>query len=237
MNLIKEIIQGNPDEEYIHRRFIRYGRGEFQGPMIKIKNEGDILKISSSEEYVNSLGWIMTKDSSKEFSVSGSIISKEDISGYLRENSINVSKSAKKKGVYTLPVKGFIPAETLSKIYSEFPSQHIFLDLKPAEGKEGLKTKKKPPKPGSGADQKFCSAALDLSSLKTVMDEFCFDSNTGNFKEIEVSHKYVIKDIIIPEEYREDYSMARIHSKRKGVIERSLTIDGKKTESVHDFII
>ncbi|MBN2014086.1 MAG: hypothetical protein JW778_02800 [Candidatus Altiarchaeota archaeon] len=237
MHFIKEIIQRNPEKEYIHKKFIKYGRGEFQGPIMTIRNEGNMIKISSSDDYVNSLGWIMTKDSRDEFNISGSIISWEDITSHLSENNITVTKSSKKKGVYTLQVKGSVPAENLSKIYSEFPDAQILLDLNPAIGRENLKTKKKPQKLGSGFDQKFCSAVFDIKRLKSVIDEFCFDLTDEEFKGIHITHRYSIGDIIIPEEYMGNYAMARIHAKRKGLLKRTLEVDGKKTEKEHEFIV
>ncbi len=236
MHFIKEIIQGDPDKEHVHTRFIRYGKGTFFGPIIKIKNNGKTLKISASNEYVNTLGYILAKNSVDEFDVSGKIISREDIRDQLSENNLDVKSHSKKKGVYTFIVEGSVSGDILAKTYSMFESAHIFLDLKQSNTKNKLKTKKKPPRPGSKIDEKFCSAVIDSSQIKEVLTEICFDSDSEDFKEINLSHTYLIKDIIIPEEYKGDYQNARIYSKRNGILLRVIDVDGNKKENEYELI-
>ncbi len=204
MHFIKEIFQGNQGQEHIHRKFVRYGRGEFKGPAIDIKNSGRILKVSASDEYVNVLGEILTGKSTQNFNFSGDIISRDNIETLISGFGVTIMKSAKKKGVYTFKVAGSLPAKNLSKIYSGLESAYIFMDLDSPGSNLNLKTKKKLPKPGSGADIKFCSATLDSALTNAVMEGICFDADAKDFKEIKISHRYIVKEILIPGEYQED---------------------------------
>jgi len=237
MHFIREIFQGNQEQEYIHRKFVKYSRGEFEGPVIRIRNSRNLLKINASDEYVNVLGKILTKNSSQTFNVSGNIISRDNIENFLQELGIPIEKSTRKKGLFTLNLKGSIPAEDLSRLYSELKGSYIFLDLTSSDNNSNLKTKKKSPKPGSKPDQNFCSAVLDSSLTDAIMDEVCFDIDVKNFEEIKISHRYIIKELLIPEEYKENLALARIYAKRRGIIERLVEINGKKTEIQHEFVV
>ena len=158
MHYIEELIAGGGDKEHIHRRFIRYGRGEFSGAAICIKKDGANLKIAASEDYVNCLGEIIAKDSKETFSVSGSIISREDVSSQIKAAGLDVKKSAKKKGFYATQVAGTLSGGALSSLYSGLESAHMLLELK--SQKASLKCKKNLPKPSGGVDEKFCSATM-----------------------------------------------------------------------------
>ncbi|RLI93262.1 MAG: hypothetical protein DRO89_00405 [Candidatus Altiarchaeales archaeon] len=237
MHFIREIFRGNQDREYIHRKFVRYGRGEFEGPVIRIRNSGNRLKINASDDYVNILGEILAKNSSKALNVSGNIISRDNIESLLSELGIPIEKATGKKGLFTLNLKGTIPAENLSRLYSELKGSHIFLDLTSSDKNSHLKTKKRLPRLGSEPDQNFCSAIFDTSLTDAIMNEICFDIDVKDFEEIKISHRYIIKELLIPEEYRENLALARIYSKRKGIIKRFVEIDGRKTEIEHEFIV
>jgi hypothetical protein len=237
MHFILEIFQGNRNQDHIHRKFVRYGRGEFEGPAMVIKNSGGRLRINASDEYVNLLGGILTRNSSQGFNFSGDVISKDDVRNLLQELGIAIEKSAKKKGIFSFRVKGSLPAEKLSGLYSGLEGSYLFLDLTSTDGKSKLKTKKKPPKPGSGADLNFCSATLDSTLTDAIMNEILFDMETGGFREVKIYHSYTIDELLIPDEYRGDFALARIHAKRKGTIKRVVEIDGEKTEIEHELIV
>ena len=73
-----------------------------------------------------------------------------------------------------------------------------------------------------------------MSALQLLMDGILFDvdkkrvvsdKNSGGIK---VSHTYVIKEMVVPEEYKNDFAAARIHAKRMGVIRRVVEVDGEK---------
>ena len=54
-------------------------------------------------------------------------------------------------------------------------------------------------------------------------------------KKIEVATVYEITDIEIPQEYKDDFAMARKMAKRKGRVKRSITVDGETQESTLEF--
>lgn len=236
MHFIKEIIQGDPDQEHIHLRFKRYGRGEFAGPSIGIKEKSGFLKINASDGYAEALGEILAGEDCV-FEFSGNIISRDDLTDFLEGQKIEIEKAAKKKGVNNYTVKANASSQTLRGLYEKLKGALVFLDIKSAGGKEFLKTKKKPPKPGSGADAKFCSAVLESSKKEELIEKICFDLDKKDFREASILHTYVIEDLAVPEEYKKDPAKARIHAKRKGTLKRMIEVDGVKRENEYDLLV
>lgn len=239
MHFIAEILKGDGVSDYVHQRFTRYGRGSFDGPVIVLKKAKNAIKVNSTEDYVNVLGETITRNiEADSIGVKGKIICKRDIKSILDESNIGVSKiSHKKAGLYTYEVDCETSRDKLAIIYSKIPDAHVLIDLT-LEKPWKLKCKKAPPKPGSGADENFCSAALGISALEDVMKEILFDLDSGkDFDEVRVEHTYNIEKLMIPEECRKDPAKARIQAKRRGVIKRIVVVDGVTKETEHKLLV
>ena len=246
MNLIKEIVEGNCDKDYIHQRFVKYSKGNFGGPVISIKKAGKKIKIAGSIDYVNTLGELIannngTASDAGNFKVSGTIVSRRDISGEL-DGKIPLTKTKKRIGTFTSEVKCESDPKILAGIYREFPDAFILLSLSAPDKTVTLKTKKKVPRAGKDVDDKFFSATLPESVLDFVLGEFCFDldMNEGDkkgFKEITVSHEYQINEIVIPEEYKNDPARARVNAKRKGTMKRVILVDSVEQRTDCDLLV
>jgi hypothetical protein len=233
MHYLEELIHGEGDKEHVHRRFIRYGRGEYPGAVISIKKDRTVLKVAASEDYINSIGEILAKGSKENFSVSGSIISREDVSPQIKAAGLDIKKTAKKKGVYAIQVAGTLSGTALHELYSALESAHMLLELK--SGSISLKSKKSLPKPSGGVDEKFCSATMPAEKLQALLKEVCSDPIKEGFDELVIEHTYIIKDLAIPEKYKNDYAAARIQAKRKGVMKRTINAGSQKTTIEHEF--
>lgn len=228
MHYIKEIFLGKP-VDYMHAQYTRYGRGTFDGPTLTIKN-GPTIKAEGSIHYANILGGIIADNSRQDIDASGIIYAK-------REIKIPVETSGKKTkgGLRSVDVNSSLPADALKMIYGDYPDAFILLELNAGGWK--LKCKKKPPKPGGGLDEKFCSAIMETSALDRVMDEILFDVKDKNFKEATLKHQITIDELVGSEELKKDPAKFRLEAKRKGKIKRTVTIDGKTTETTKEFIV
>ncbi len=231
MNFIKEIFLGNPEQDFIHQKFVRYGRGDFDGPVINLKKSINSIKINASIDYVNSLGELIAKNTDHDLKVSGKLFAKREIGSELVRNR------EKRRGIYSGDISDVLSPNELLKLYDEFRDAFILVDISSLDRRFNLKTKKKLPKIGSGIDERFCSATFDVSAMADLMSELCFGVNAEGFKEIRISHMYRINHLIIPEEYRDDPKMVRIHAKRKGIIKRIITVDGERTEAEKEFVV
>ncbi len=232
MNFIKELFEGDSEQDWIHQRFIRYGKGEFSGPYISIKKVGDFLKIRSSADYINILGMLLVETFSGILKVEGSILSREKIDTYIETISLGIVKAGREKGIFSYRVKGEVNSNALAELYSKLKGGVLLLNL--SGSKVGLNVKKRLPKPGSTRDEKFCTCTLEQDNR--ILNELCFDVDVKEFKEIEISHTYRIDEIIVPEDCR-DISLARVLAKRKGSVRRSVRIDGSLHETERELFV
>ena len=91
-----------------------------------------------------------------------------------------------------------------------------------------VKVGKSLPKPGSDLKNNFCKCILPLS----ILDEL---TEKRNFKKLQVYYTIKIENIIIPDEYKNNFEEARKHSLRGGKIIRNLTVDGNTETKEAEF--
>ena len=229
MHYIKEIFLGKP-VDYMHNQFTRYGRGVFEGPRLTVKN-GPVIKAEGSIHYVNILGELIVQNSSQEFKVDGTINAKREI-----KVPLNTGKKNNKGDLHSVEVKDDIHSDGLKMIYNDYKDGNILMSLKQASGKWKLACKKKLPKPGGKLDEKFCSALFETKALEDFIGEIMFDIKDKNFKEAEIKHEITIEELVGTPELKKDAAKFRLEAKRKGKIKRTVTVDGKKTETTKEFL-
>jgi hypothetical protein len=221
MHYVKQIFGGVP-EDWVHERFVRYGRGEFEGPIVSVAKSGKGVKVSASWEYASALVEVLAS-AGGTLEVKGSVFARRDISGALKD-FLAVSKEKKKKGLYSADVVGELDADAFKGLLGMIPDAILLLDA--SAGRSKVKCKKKPPKPGSGLDESFCTGDYEGELLGKVRNEILFDVS-GDFTEARASHKYLIKELVAPAGVS-DPAKIRVEAKRKGTIERNTTVDGKE---------
>ena len=215
MNFIKQIVQGNVDES-VHKRFARYGKGEYERGLLLIK-KGKNLKIKSSYDWANDFFLMIAENIKCDAEVDGKIIATRDFES---EMGIEADSFSKRGKIYTAEIKAVLNPEQMKSIFEKFKGDFLLLNVKSNDFK--LKVKNKIPRPGGKIKDNFCSATLPLDFL----DEFAFDFDK-DFSEVQIINKFVIKEIVVPKEYENDPAMARLMAKRKGDLVRIITADGK----------
>jgi len=229
MDYLKDLLTGNADQEHVHQKFVKYSKGAFIRPTITIKKAGNGVKVAGSHEYVDAVIGIILRNAQGKIKAAGNIFSKSEIKTDL------ASKSKKRMGVYSIEIKGDVDAATLLNLYDQNKDATFYLDLE--TGKAKLKTKKKPPRPGSGIDDEFFTANLDSSMADAVLKDICFDCANKDYKEMKITHAYQINEIVIPKEYKKDAAKARLNAKRKGTVKRKMEIDGALTETEKELLV
>jgi hypothetical protein len=229
MDYIKDLIAGNANQEHVHSKFVKYSKGTFSGPMISVKKTGNALKINGSYEYADALVGVVLKASSGKISAAGTIFSKNEIKTDL------ASKTKKKLGVYITEIKGESDAKALMDLYNANKEATFYLNL--ASDKAKLKTKTKPPKPGSQKDEEFFTATLDAGMAEAIANDVCFDCGKKDYKEMKVSHEFTINELVIPDQYKSDAAKARLNAKRKGTITRKIEVDGVVNETKKELLV
>ncbi|MEA1925356.1 MAG: hypothetical protein U9M95_05740 [Candidatus Altiarchaeota archaeon] len=224
MNYLRELFEGDQNQEYIHQKFIRYGRGHKNGPKAVIKKKGDKIKINASYGFENILGYIGLETSKDKIKTKGNIIAFQDIDDILELLGITPDKKRKKRDTFIYKINEEYTPETLLRAYREYPSYIFLLNLRGKDCK--LKTKSSPPKPGKGMDEEFCSLQLPAEHEKKILKEICFDEQLSDIDEVRIWYRYNIKGFDIPEEYKNNSRMARLHAKRVGIVQRFISHKG-----------
>jgi hypothetical protein len=214
MNFIKELCSGKKGE-YIHRQFVRYGKGEYERLLFSIK-KGKNLSIKSSFDFANEFVRIIAENIDENIQVSGKVVGSKDF-----ESEWNFSSYSKRMGIFSGEVNEEFTPKKLKEFYDKFNTKTMLLNFKGEKYK--LKTRNNPPKPGSDVKDDFCSAILPLE----LLGEFNFDFGK-DFLEAKIVHRLKIEDIAIPKEYVNDFAKARLYGIRKGKLIREIYLDGSK---------
>ncbi len=222
-NFIKKIFDGKNDES-VHSKFIRFGKGDYRGRFLISLNRGSKIKIKTSFEFANDLASICSKFG--DCKVSGIVLSKEDISNIMSQNNIEGNSETKKGGLY---YQNNISSQELKGKQLEILEKASYSAMLDVEGDGfSLKTKKKLPKPGKDEkkiDDKFCQMEIDVKYLGLIREDFFWDMPEA--KKISVSHQVIINQIEISKGEK-DFAKARESAKRIGKIIRIANVDGKE---------
>lgn len=216
MNFIKQIFEGKTDD-YVHEKFVRYGKGEYERALINVKRTSKNIKVKTSYDLSNDMFRICLDFLKGSADVSGKIIA-----GFDLQNKLGLEAEYTKRGkLHTAELKCKLSKEELEKIWDNFKLEFILLNIK-GDNVE-LKCGKSLPKPGGSIKCDFCKASLPAEALK----EFDLNDKIG---EANITHVYVINELAVPKEYENDFEKARIHAKRKGFLIRKAVVDGKEEE-------
>lgn len=231
MNFIKEIFFDDVGDK-IHRQFIRFGKGDYKGRFTLNLWKTKKVKVKTSFEFANDLVLLCSEFESKEFRVSGIVLSKKDISDIMSRNNIK-GVSEKKRGIFQNNIDlQELNEEQLKELEKE--SYSTLLDLE-GDGFK-LKIKKKIPRPGKSEkriDNKFCQLEADEKYYSKIKEDFFWDMPKA--KKINISHEIIINEIIMPEGEK-DFAKIREAAKRKGKIIRHAVADDKEILSEKEFV-
>ncbi|MFC2154363.1 hypothetical protein ACFLRC_02635 [Candidatus Altiarchaeota archaeon] len=195
MHFIRQITEGKV-EEWVHYNFIRYGRGSFHGPAINLQKSGTSIKANSTVDYANFLGELVAS-AGGSYNLNGKIVVRRDVNEFLSSLNLTSGKPKKKGSILTMDVKGTLDENQVKEFYQNLCDALVLVDLMPVEGKPyKLKCKKKPPKPGSGLDHKFCVASLPHDTLDIVCQEILFDADKKEFSKASINNEYLIEGLV-----------------------------------------
>ncbi len=230
MNFIKKVSEKNFDES-VHLQFQKFSKGEFRDKaIIHAKFSGGKYTINASSEFANELVKdVAEKLGSAKTKVTGAVVSTQDLKKDLEFKEIKQFQGVKK---YMLEKE--MSGKEILELIKKFPKNFFALTFSTPTG-EILKIKPKAPKsgkPGTKGEEApkpdFCKLITNDSSLAK---SFVFEKT--DFKQAEIVHNFIIKEIIIPSELKNEKDFAKVREKalRKGTIIRKAKIDGKEIET------
>jgi len=234
---IKKIFDRKRDE-FVHLQFQKFSRGEFTNrAMIKVKESAGKFTISTTAEYARELARAMgEKLGNNKTHVTGALISALDLQGFQYEER----KMA--MGVRKYMINREMSGKEIIDLCDNVIKAFIGLSFK--VGEDELKIKDKSPKSAKGASsakKEDADLKIDFCKLKTadrsLVEGLVFDKEAIGAKKLLVHHDFIITDIVIPPELKDekDFAVIREKSLRKGKIIRYLDIDGNKTKKETEF--
>jgi len=241
---IKKIFDENTrGDEIVHLQFQKFSRGEFKNrAMISAKNSKENFTINTTAEFANELVRAMAeKLGNKTAEITGVIVSTKNLKEIPEFSKLMAHVPVKQfMGIKQFQISQEMSGNQIIEILNLVPSSFIAFSFKTEDSE--LKIKPKAPKsakPSTKSDEK---PKIDFCKLKTsdksLLKNLIFDKEVENFKKIEIIHDFIIIDIIIPEEFKneKDFSLVRARALKKGKIIRNLDIDGKKIKKEIEFI-
>jgi hypothetical protein len=254
LHFISKIVLGEADDT-VHWRLIKYSKGDFEGGVIEAKVKASSVTLGGSPEYEDLIGSLLAElaPDQLEFKISGTIRCSKDQSALLGNIGLGVQmKRAKGKERYEAKlIDKSANAKMLREAYSKLMGEcNILLTVKPTSGgKEwSMSTKKDYPRPSTKGELKapdidFCKAVLSSSEdlikrvFSAILPDLRNDTQTS-FKQLRVANMYRISEIVLPENREKlGYNEIRTMAKRKGVLTRKISIDGKEVTKEIQFCV
>lgn len=226
---MKEIFQKNYTQ-HAHDKLVRYSKGEFTGPLIKAKFTSNSVKLYTSFHFIDEILILLANHlGNVKVKIKGSLIWNKDLSKDLQQLGIMYSKVSKARGIF----KYTLDNEVLLKDFVDlFSTYNLLVNFKYENVSVAMKSSL--PKPNKEITADFCKLTLPKEMETILREEFLFDIKE-KCKEVEISHKIIVDDIILPPEEDLDFEMKRRLAKRKGTLYRKIIIDNKDTLSQVNF--
>ncbi len=224
MNFIKKVVDGNFDES-VHLQFQKFSKGEFKNKaMIEAKNSKGKYTIKTSPEFANELVRTMAKKlGNGKTKITGAIVSTLDL-----KDDLEYKEVKQFQGVKRYLIDKEMSGNEIINLLDKFPKNFFALSFSTPDG-DILKIKPKAPKSGKPSSKGDDKPKVDFCSLKTtdkeIAKEFIFEN--PDFKKADISHKYIIEKLEIPEGAKSsgDFKKMREEAKRVGKIIRKAEID------------
>ncbi|MEX2705721.1 MAG: hypothetical protein Q6352_010730 [Candidatus Freyrarchaeum guaymaensis] len=243
MHFLTKLIKNQVDD-LVHRRFIKFSTGEFEGPTIKVNVKKSVIDFRASFEYQDFvLEFIINRVPDVECTVKGNIFSSQDIGDELKRFSI---KKVKRSGlVYKAAVKNTLSSEKLRELLASIGGHStLLLSVRPTSDSWKISMKANFPKPMAEPKDptSFCRSTIKRTeeNLQDLIEELApdfMDEISLPFKSLKLTNKYHIGEIIFPENKEKlTPKEIRAQSKRKGVLSRTLEIDGRELKKEIEFI-
>jgi hypothetical protein len=238
MNFIKKIFDKQIDEE-VHLQFQKFSRGEFKNrALVKVKNSAGKYSIITTAEFANELvKTLAEKLGNEKAKITGGIISTVNLKEIPKYNTLLANATVKQfQGVKNYLIEVEMTGKEIIEIIDAFPK--AFFALSFSAGDSVLKIKAKAPK-SAKPKNKDEAPSPDFCKLTTKDKEIArsFVWEKDDFKLAEISHDFLIDEIVIPDSIKneKDFAVVREKSHRKGRIVRRGAIDGKEIKEEINF--
>lgn len=258
MHFLKKIVENSqlddPANSHfdVHRHFYRYSKGNFIGPAIMINITKPKITLKGSHEYEDLIQELVVKTAnSEEFNITGVLESGKDLSEEIKKFGLDwkIKKTTGQKKIFKSEFTDLVDKNTLLEIIEIFRKNSYFLASINCSSKCKVTTKKRIPQPSKKKVEEddlskrvqFCSGALENTGdnleliKKLVFPDFISDI-PDDFKKLVLLNNYKFTEILIPKNVKNSL-LLRIMAVRKGIMTRSLEVDGELYEKQYKIIV
>jgi len=232
--VMKKIFDGVFDEE-VHANFLKFGRGEYKNKyLLEGKKQVKKWAVKAGAEYANLLVRKCLEKVGRPVEVKGVIVSTLDLRD---EINFEVSKVKNFQGVRKHVIDCEVEPAQIFELMNKYPKaffalsfkgDDFVLKIKPKAPSDGKKSKKE----GEGIVADFCSLKTEDQTLLAYLF-----FGIGKFQEVRINHTINVTDIVYPSNMDElKPTEVREMAKRKGVVVRNATVDGKEQVSEAEFV-
>jgi len=258
MHYLKKVVNSpiikTPIEENlsIHRHFYRYSRGDFIGPGLRITKTKAKITLKGSHEYEDLILELVTRTLSEDsVEIKGTLITGSDIGKLITELGFDwkLKKSTGKTQNYKVNIIDTVEKERLLDSIEAFRENSYFLISFNIGPSCKVTTKKRIPQPSKKKAEdddiakriQFCAGFMTNSDKNT---ELIIDSALHDFKaeipevwkKITLTNNYKIKEIKLPKNIK-DTRLLRVMAIRKGILIRTIDIDGEIIEKQYSIVV
>ena len=246
MHFITKILNDVVDDS-VHRAFLRYGRGEYQGPVAEITTtKAGKVKARSSYMYQDLPAAVMiTMVPVETVSISGIVLGYEPLDAVLADLGFEAAPSKKKPRtqLFQSQLAGEYSVKQVASLYSDATGfAYIFCSLKTDMG-WSHKAKSKIPsaqkEPPIAERLKFSTTQIpdgtDFTKelLHQLVPDFINEIPSG-FSKLQIENTYEIQDLIFPPDMKTLSSKeVRLKTQRSGLLHRRLVVDDSEYTKKH----
>ena len=233
---IKKIFEGKTDD-LVHLQFQKFSRGEFKHRAMIIAKAGKEFRINTTPEFANEfVRYLAEMLGSGSTNVQGIVVSTRNLTGEL-----DFQDKKQFMGVKQYVINKSMTGNQILDLCNKLPNSFIGLSFK--VGETELNIKPKAPKSAKPSTKGESSPKVNFCKLKTndnkLINSLIFDSEAKGFKQIEISHDFIINEIFVSDKLKkeagDDFAKIKEMALKKGKIIRRLNIDGKEIVKEKEF--
>lgn len=230
INFIHKIWDNKADVS-VHLQFQKFSKGEFKNKaVIKASVSSGKTKIHTTSEFANEFVMaVAEKLGSKKTSVRGIIVSTRNLEGEL-----DFQSKKQFMGIRQYVIDAEISGDKIIELCNKFSSSFMALSFDADDTQ--LKIKPKAPKSAKPPVKEEIGPKADFCKLTTtdngLVKDILFD--VDDFKKAEISHTFIIKEIILPKNVSDPVKIREM-AEKKGIIIRKINIDGKESIREKEF--
>jgi len=250
MHFLTKILRDTVDES-VHRAFLRYGKGEYEGPVAEISiAKSGAVKVRSNHLYQDFIASVfVTHVPVDTVSVSGIVLGYEPLDDAIAALGIEVDPSKKKPRtqLFQSKIAGVYPIKQVVSLYDDIGENALIFCNLSTDQAWSHKSKTKIPSAQKEIpieeQLKFSTTKIPAGSnfvselLLDLIPDF-LDEIPADFSTLLIKNIYEIQDLIFPPNRDQLTSKEiRVLTQRRGILHRTLSVDGKEFTSKHPMTV